>query len=198
VPRLVATMEDYWRRAVEPYWPRILALLSSDLRHRATRLTEGGPAALFGDLHPAISFEREALEIEIVWQGVIELDGRGLLLVPTAFSTQRPSVITLDPWQPTLIYPARGVALLWESQPDAAPELAGLMGETRARILAALAAPQSTTELAAQLGLTPGGVSQHLAVLVKAGVAARQRDRRVVLYARTALGDQLAGAASAV
>jgi DNA-binding transcriptional ArsR family regulator len=192
LPRLANTMAEYWRRAVEPYWPRILALLSADLRYRATRLTEEGPAGLFDDLHPTMTFEGEWLHIDQPWQGTVELGGQGLLLVPTVFSWQRPSVIAIEPWQPTVIYPARGVALLWESEHEAAPELAGLMGATRARILAALDAPQSTTELAARLGLTPGGVSQHLSVLVKAGLAARERERRVVLYARTPLGDQLA------
>ena len=191
VERLADTMAAYWERALAPHWPRILALLSADLRHRATRLTEEGPAALFTDLHPAISFEGEWVHIEQPWQGTVELGGQGLLLMPTTFSWQRPSVISGEPWQPTLIYPARGVALLWESSRDAAPELAGLMGATRARILGALDAPQSTTELAAQLGLTPGGVSQHLSVLAAAGLAARRRERRVVLYARTALGDSL-------
>jgi DNA-binding transcriptional ArsR family regulator len=188
--RLVATMAEYWRRAVEPHWPRILALLSADLRHRAIQLAEQGPAGLFEDLHPAISFEGEWLHVEHAWEGTVELRGQGLLLVPAAFSWQRPSVISIEPWQPTVIYPARGVALLWESSEDA-PELTGLIGTTRARILNALAAPQSTTELAAQLALTPGAVSQHLSVLVKAGLAARRRERRVVLYARTELGDRL-------
>ncbi|HEX6714809.1 MAG TPA: DUF5937 family protein [Thermoleophilaceae bacterium] len=194
VPRLVKAMAEYWRRAVEPHWPRILALLSADLRYRATQLAEQGPAALFDHLHPTITFEGEWLRIDQPWQGTVELGGQGLLLVPTVFSWERPSVISVEPWQPTVIYPARGVALLWESV-DAAPELAGLIGGTRAQILAALDAPQSTTELAAQLGLTPGGVSQHLAVLAKAGLVARRRERRVVLYARTPLGDALAGAA---
>src|SRR5881397_1541387 len=45
--------------------------------------------------------------IAMAWRGEVELGGRGLLLVPTAFSWQRPSLITLDPWQPSLIYPAR-------------------------------------------------------------------------------------------
>jgi DNA-binding transcriptional ArsR family regulator len=49
--------------------------------------------------------------------------------------------------------------------------------------------------LAVQLGLTPGGASQHLSVLAKAGLVARQRERRVVLYGRTAVGDALTGAA---
>jgi DNA-binding transcriptional ArsR family regulator len=102
-------------------------------------------------------------------------------------------VISVEPWQPTVIYPARGVALLWEAA-DERPELAALIGAGKARILSALDAPRSTTELAAQLGLTPGGVSQHLSVLAGAGVVARTRERRVVLYARTALGDALAGA----
>ena len=193
VPRLVQTMAAYWSRAVEPHWPRILALLSADLRHRAMRLTEGGPEALFDDLHPAVSLDGEWLEIEMQWKRDVELDGRGLLLVPSVFSWQRPSVITLDPWQPTLIYPARGVALLWEEERAAAPELGALIGTTRARILTALDAPQSTSELAAHLGLTAGGVSQHLSVLAKAGLATSRRERRVVLYARTARGDALVG-----
>jgi DNA-binding transcriptional ArsR family regulator len=195
VGRLADTMAEYWERAVAPHWPRILALLSADLRYRATCLTEGGPADLFDGLHATISFAGEWLHIDQAWQGTVELRGEGLLLVPTVFSWERPSVISVEPWQPTLIYPARGVALLWQSG-DAAPELGGLIGATRARILTALDAPRSTTELAAQLGLTPGGVSQHLSVLANAGVVARTRERRVVLYARTALGDQLASSST--
>jgi DNA-binding transcriptional ArsR family regulator len=196
VPRLVATMAEYWRRSVEPYWPRILALMSADLRHRATRLTEGGPEALFADLHPTIHFAGNWMQIDMPWQGTVELEGGGLLLVPSVFSWQRPSVVTLDPWQRTLIYPARGVALLWDEQPAAPPELAPLIGTTRAQLLAMLDAPHSTTELAGQLGVTPGGISQHLKVLANAGLVARRRERRVVLYARTALGDQLASAST--
>jgi len=196
VARMVDAMAEYWTRAVEPYWPRILALLSADLRYRATRLTEGGPADLFDDLHPTITFGGEWLQIDQPWQGTVELAGQGLLLVPTVFSWERPSIIAVQPWQPTVIYPARGVALLWDPEPDAAPELAGLMGETRACILTALDAPKSTTELAQHLGLTAGGVSQHLKVLVNAGLVARERERRVVLYARTTVGDQLASAST--
>jgi DNA-binding transcriptional ArsR family regulator len=191
LPRLVDAMETYWERAVEPSWPRLLALLSADLRHRATRLTEGGPEQLFDDLHSTVSYEGEWLHVKQPWRGTVELEGRGLLLVPSAFSSQRPSIIAIQPWQPTLIYPARGVALLWESPREAAPELAGLVGATRAQVLVSLDAPQSTTELATRLGLTPGGVSQHLSVLARAALVAREREGRVVLYARTSLGDAL-------
>jgi DNA-binding transcriptional ArsR family regulator len=193
LPKLVRTMAEYWRRAVEPHWPRILALLSADLRHRATRLTAGGPAALFDELHPLVTFEADWLHLEQKWQGTVELAGQGLLLLPSAFAWRQPYVISVEPWQPTVIYPARGVALLWDKDDGGRPELAALIGATRARILAALDAPRSTTELAAQLGVTAGGVSQHLSILAKAGVVARERDGRVVLYARTQRGDALVG-----
>jgi DNA-binding transcriptional ArsR family regulator len=191
VARLADTLADYWRRAVEPFWPRILTLLSADLRHRAMRLTEGGPAALFADLHPTVAFDGDWLHVDQAWQGVVELGGRGLLLVPTAFSWQRPSVIAIRPWQPTLIYPARGVGLLWEPEAESPPELAALMGETRARLLGTLNAPRTTTELARLLEITPGGVSQHLSALAAARLVSRRREGRAVLYARTTLGDAL-------
>jgi len=191
LPKLVATLRDYWQRAVEPHWPRVLALLSADLRHRAKALTEGGANALFDDLAPTIAFDGGWLDITQEWQGVVELDGRGLLLVPSAFSCTRPSLIALKPGQPTVIYPARGIALLWDSMREAEPELAGLLGSTRARLLGALDAPRSTTELAAQLGVTPGGVSQHLTALARGRLVAKQREGRVVLYGRTRLGDAL-------
>ena len=193
VGKLVDVMAAYWERAVAPYWPRVLALLSADLRYRATRLTEGGSEALFTDLHRRVTFDSDWLEVEQQWQGTVELDGRGLLLMPSAFiGLERVwTIIDVEPWQPSVIYPARGLALLWESGREAAPELAGLMGATRARMLAALDAPASTSELAALLGVTPGGVSQHLSVLADARLVARMREGRVVLYARTPLGDEL-------
>ena len=191
LPKLARTLATYWTRAVEPFWPRILALLSADLRYRASRLTEGGPAALFADLNTRVRFEREWVHVDHAWAGTVELAGLGLLLLPSAFSWQHVFTIALEPWQPSLIYPARGVALLWAPERGAAPELAGLMGATRARVLSAVDAPASTTELAERLGVTPGGVSQHLSALAGAGLVARTREGRVVLYARTPLGDRL-------
>lgn len=189
--RLARTLDEFWRRALEPHWPRLLALLAADLRYRATRLTEGGPEALFADLDPRVALEGAELQVGTVWQGKVDLRGQGLLLVPAAFHWRRPAVISAAPWQPTLIYAARGVGMLWEPAPEVTPELGGLIGESRARLLAALDAPRTTTELAQLLGLTPGGVSQHLSALSAAAVVQRRRQGRIVLYARTALGDSL-------
>lgn len=95
------------------------------------------------------------------------------------------------PWQPTLLYPPRGVATLWEASSADPGALGVLLGELRARVLAELDPPASTTELARRLDTSPAGVSAHLSVLRRAGLAAPQRSGRSVLYARTAAGEAL-------
>src|SRR4051812_49386630 len=62
--RLADSLEGYWRLAVEPHWPRIRALLESDLAHRARRLTVGGHEALFEDLHPGLRWREQCLYVD--------------------------------------------------------------------------------------------------------------------------------------
>ena len=135
------------------------------------------------------------LEIEMVYEASIPLEGRGLVIMPSVFESTRPVSISNAPWQPTLIYPSRGVALLWEPGTDAGPaELAALVGGTRADILVSLASARTTTELAELLGLHAGGISHHLSVLAGAGLVSRERSGRAVLYMRTPLAERLLGA----
>jgi DNA-binding transcriptional ArsR family regulator len=196
VKSLVRELERYWHIAIEPNWQRIRALLEADIAHRAKQLTEGGPAALFDDLHPAIRWHDPTLEVDVPFKGhVSNLRGRGLLLVPSAFAWPGPAVITEEHWQPTLIYPARAVATLWDTGGESTPAaLANVIGRTRAALLAELEAPRSTTDVARLLNLTPGGASQHLTALRAAGLAAARREGRSVLYVRTPLADQLVAA----
>ncbi|WP_442906782.1 ArsR/SmtB family transcription factor [Kitasatospora sp. NBC_01246] len=69
--------------------------------------------------------------------------------------------------------------------------LARVIGRTRARLLAELDAPASTTELAARTGLSAANVSHHLTALRGAGLAARHRAGRTVLYLRTEAAELL-------
>ena len=197
VDRLCDALDEFWARTLEPHWTRVRSLLGEDIRYRARRLTEGGPARLFSDLDPRVRWEGDRLEVDQAFCDDVELRGRGLLLVPSAFQVTRPASITSPPWQPTMIYPCRGVALLWEEVPAEGPEaLVKLVGGTRARLLAALDAPRSTTELAGSLGISAGGVSQHLTVLRDSGLVCGEREGRSVLYLRTSMADRLVAAGS--
>jgi DNA-binding transcriptional ArsR family regulator len=194
VEGLADLLERFWRRALEPDWGRIQSLLEADLLYRSRRLTEGGVELLFSDLHSHVAWNEDRLEIEMNCAVHVALEGRGLLLVPTAFSCHKPSAMTAEPWQPTVVYPARGVALLWESAEPAPEALAKVLGRSRAMLLADLDAPRTTTDLASRLEMTPGGVSQHLTALRDSGLVSAQRNGRQVLYCRSPLADDLVAA----
>jgi DNA-binding transcriptional ArsR family regulator len=191
VERLADSLAAYWQAALEPHWPRVRALLEADLMYRSRRLTEGGPTALFADLHPAIHWRHDGLEIEMAYSTTLLLEGRGLVLVPTVFPA-RPFTVATSYWQPTVMYPARGVGLLWETGGEPPAEaLAAVLGRGRAAVLRALDAPRSTGEVARRLEITPGGASQHLSSLKAAGLVSSNRHGRSVLYARSPLADEL-------
>jgi DNA-binding transcriptional ArsR family regulator len=188
---LTDALERFWHEALADHWPRIRALLEADIAHRAQRLTTGGPVDLFADLHPDVTWIGGHLEVAVPWAGEVDLRGRSLVLVPSALHWWRPACIVDAPWQPTLVYPARGLALLWQASRRVDGALGAVVGRTRATLLAALDAPRSTTELASALGLSAGGVSAHLTALRNAGLVSSTRHGHSVLYARTPIADQL-------
>jgi hypothetical protein len=187
---LGALVRAYWERALAPHWERIRALLEGDVLYRARRLADAGTQRLFADIHPELRFADDTLFIDMPFDGHLDLDGQGMVFVPSAFTWPRPSASLEE--GPFVVYPARGIAGLWDPARAAPPAaLAALLGARRASVLAALHAPRSTTELARALELTPGSVSQHLSVLRDAGLANAHRVGRVVLYVRSPTGDAL-------
>ncbi|MFE7773413.1 ArsR/SmtB family transcription factor [Streptomyces sp. NPDC057445] len=192
--RLADAIAAYWEVAVAPYWPRILALFEGDILHRAKQFAEGGARRLLDGLDPQLTWDSGALQMEhLCTRGLRRLDGRGLLLVPSAFTWPRIfSNLHCGDRQPTLRYPPRGIGTLWEqrSQPVSGA-LSRVLGGTRALLLAELATPASTTDLARRTGRSPGGVSQHLTALREAGLVHAHRTGRVVLYTRTSVGEAL-------
>jgi DNA-binding transcriptional ArsR family regulator len=195
-----------WQALLEPEWHTLRAILERDVVYRAGQLTSRGWAAALGDLHPELGWEQGRIVLSRMPGDDAALGGRGLLFVPSVFVWPKLALGLDPPWPPALIYPARGVAALWERPGRARPgrsrrdgprpgtALDRLLGPSRAAILIALEEPASTTQLVATLGQSLGGIGDHLAVLREAGLISRARSGRSVLYRRTSVGDALVAA----
>ncbi|HCT81524.1 MAG TPA: transcriptional regulator [Micromonosporaceae bacterium] len=191
VERIAQTLQIYWDLTFADSWPRVQMLLEADVLWRSKRLAVGGAHALFEDLHETVTWNGDCLAATDPWNYSGSLSGEGILLVPSAMAwpTVRKMV---EPYQPVIAYPARGIATLWETgDPPSSEALTNLLGRTRARLLTALAEPNSTTALAKRFAITPGAISQHLSVLRSCGLISRTRVGGSVLYRRTTRGDAL-------
>ncbi|MFD3553209.1 DUF5937 family protein [Streptomyces goshikiensis] len=188
VRELADLYERAWAALIAPHWPRLRAVLEADVLFHSRRLTAGGLEALFDGLHPDLGWSDGTLTVRRPTHHDRDLGGQGLLLMPSAFVW--PEVVGGydPPWQPTLVYPARGIGALWTAPAGPAPRaLARLLGRARADVLCALTEPASTTALAHRLGLAPSTVSAHLKALHGAGLLSSARHGHRVHYERTPL-----------
>ena len=187
-----------WQALLEPEWQTLRAILERDVVYRAGQLTSRGWAAALGDLHPDLAWDQGRIVLtRMCGYQDAALGGRGLLFVPSVFIWPKLALGLDPPWPPSLIYPARGVAALWERPGTASASgaaLERLLGPSRAAILIVLEESASTTQLVATLGQSLGGIGDHLAVLREAGLISRARSGRSVLYRRTPVGDALVAA----
>ncbi|MFI9113203.1 ArsR/SmtB family transcription factor [Streptomyces venezuelae] len=186
-------IETYWELALAPYWARIQHVLEADVFHRARQVAEHGSARVLSDLHETVRWDDGTLLL-VRRHCSLSRDeaGSGLLLVPSVFAWPRVLTRSVAPDPPQLAYPARGFGTVWEPRTAGATEaVAAVLGRSRTLLLTELDTPASTTQLAAHCGLSPAGVSQHLIALRNAGLVTAHRSGRSVLYARTAVADQL-------
>jgi DNA-binding MarR family transcriptional regulator len=192
---LADLLEQCWQLLIAPHWPRLRDLLQADMLYRTQMLGDYGLERVLGELHPQAHWTGRTLVIDAPTTERRQLDGAGLLLMPSVFAWPGLAAITDPPARPTLIYAARGIAELWQPAHSVQFEALGrLLGQTRAALLASLAEPASTHTLARRHELAPSTVSEHLAVLHQARLITRRRHRHSVLYQQTPLGAELAGA----
>lgn len=190
---MVDQMRAFWQAVLAPRWTTICALLEAEVASRARSLVTLGSRAAFADLHPTVTWDTGVLSVYPTQKQAadVELAGRGLLLIPSAFTWPDVWPRTDPPWDPALVYPPSGIGDLWRSADPDDDALATLIGRRRARVLRELDRPAATLQLARRLGVGPGAVSDHLSVLRRAGLVTRRREGRLVIYARTAQGDTL-------
>src|SRR5215472_10085838 len=190
---LADLLEQCWQLLIEPHWPRLRDLLQADVLYRTQRLGDYGLESLLEDLDPRAHWTGRSLVVDAPMAGRRRLDGAGLLLMPSVFMWPDLIAVIDPPARPALVYPARGIAELWQPAPTRHSDaLARLLGRTRAALLESLAEPTSTHTLARRHGLAPSTASEHLAALHDAGLVTRRRHRHAVLYQQTPLGTELA------
>jgi Family of unknown function (DUF5937) len=188
---LADQLQAAWDRLVAPFWPRIRALLDADVGYRSQQLADHGLGQLLETIDPRITWGEGTVVVDDGIDAVVDLAGRGLVLMPSAYVWPLVSAVTDEPWQPTVVYPARGIAGLWQRPAPPPDSLVRLLGRTRALLLASLDQPASTTTLAGLHGLSPGGTSRHLIAMRDAGLLTGIRHRHEIRYARTRLGTEL-------
>jgi DNA-binding transcriptional ArsR family regulator len=176
--RLAAELEQFWLAALAPHWSQMRDQMEDDIDRRSRAIARDGFAAMIGELSPTINWRDGGLDLEFDLPHAGGATADSVIFLPTTFGP--------TPWYaidahdapchrtPLIVYPAIPAT-------PAAP-LDDLIGSTRARLLAHLATPRSTTELAELLYLSPSTVSYHLQVLHRAGLIDRIRASRRVLY----------------
>jgi len=86
--------------------------------HRTQILGDYGLERVLSELDPRARWTGDALVIDAPAAGRHQLAGAGLLLLPSVFVWPGLAAVTDPPARPTLIYPARGIAELWQPAPN--------------------------------------------------------------------------------
>ncbi len=193
---LVDELRLYWQLTLKPYWSRMIATLEGDVLHKARRLALEGPAPMFPDLHPSISFQDNQLRIKPICnhrsdQADLILNGAGLQLVPLVFRGCGRAYQVTPAWRPMLAYGIRGGGLWYQPESYHNQSLELALGSGRARVLQLLVTPSSTREVAHKAQITASAASQHLMRLTKAGLVEPHRSGKWVYYRLTERGENL-------
>ncbi|MFJ5946511.1 ArsR/SmtB family transcription factor [Streptomyces noursei] len=200
LPERAAVLLDWvWRRTVLPDWPHRRRVLEADVLARTARLGSGGWVAALDGMRPGLRWlGANRLQISAHDHPARQLGGARLLFVPV---TPQQSWLSWDtdgrtPPRSAVVYPCSG-ALAEPDRPPVPGALTALLGGGRAAVLVLLGAPKSTTQLVALTGQGLGSVGRHLQVLRDAGLIARRRAGRSVLYRRTDAGEAVVRAVTA-
>ncbi|MFD1662804.1 ArsR/SmtB family transcription factor [Streptomyces caeni] len=116
-----------------------------------------------------------------------------MTLIPAYFCVRAPLVLVDETLPPVLVYPLSPAPGRLERSRNGGPAscAAQLIGASRARLLALLDGPMTTTGIAAALDLAPSTAGRHLSVLREAGLPVSRREGTHVLHHRTRLGEAL-------
>ncbi|MFF0741718.1 ArsR/SmtB family transcription factor [Streptomyces sp. NPDC004111] len=201
-------VDEFAAVAVLPYWEYISGRLLRDTDAYRQIVSSSGVENLLRTLHPRVHWSAPVLEVEDDDDTTIDLQGRGLLIVPSLFlaaplaTAPHSRPVDHSP-TPSLLFPIRPDSRVQHllgaprheraSDTDRGEALASLVGRTRAALLEALLSGTTSTnsEIADRIGVSNAAVSQHTSVLRAAGLIATLRTRNHALHTVTPLGRSL-------
>jgi DNA-binding HxlR family transcriptional regulator len=201
--RLLHELREYWQRTLAHHWQRMMSVLENDMLHHSRVLTLHGMEALFPEIDSILEYQsgtvifnhdRKYCEMAKKHGHVdreFQLNSNSLHLVPVIFGANAVYHQLHEPWQPMILYTARGAALWNYETPEPSEALEMTLGGGKARLILALESPLSSGEIARKLSLTAGAVSQQLTKLHQAGLVESHRSGKHVFYRLSERGRKL-------
>ncbi|MBE8523333.1 winged helix-turn-helix transcriptional regulator [Amycolatopsis sp. H6(2020)] len=186
VTKLAFVLREFHNAAIAPHRDVVGRPVTIDYAHRLGAFTSGGLEGLFDSMRPLLRWQPPVLEVEYSVDRELNLDGRGLRLVPSYFCHRVPVSFADSGLPPTLVYPV-DQEFRWRTT-RSTRSLDALLGTTRSAVLHAIAHGATTSQLARRLDTSVSSVSRHAAVLRGAGLVASQRQNQAVFHSVTPLG----------
>jgi DNA-binding transcriptional ArsR family regulator len=189
--RLTDLMRAYYSATVEPVQATLDAAVEHDRQVRLRAFANGGLDGVLASLRPMASWSYGELRVPAHRDQVINLDGRGLVLLPTFFCLHHPMTLFDESLPPVLVNPiARAVEAL-PAPRGPRPGLTKLIGATRTAVLDAASTVSTTSEIARRVGISLPSASEHTTVLRAAGLVTSYRDGQRMRHVLTKLGHDL-------
>ena len=174
---------------VRDSWARVWSSFRAELSWRSRLITEQGLQAALSALHPSVTWRGSVLQIATAAELDFYPGGAGITLLPSALWTGRPQIASHPDGSIVIVYPPMTpLPLIHDAAGDPVGEL---LGRTRAAVLRLTSSERSTTELAAELGVSAANVSGHTKTLREAGLIVTTRAGKAVAHSLTPLGSQL-------
>jgi DNA-binding transcriptional ArsR family regulator len=170
-------------------WPRVWNGFRGELAWRGRLIAEHGVQAALSTMHPSVTWSGTTLQIVTATEYASRPGGAGLTLLPSVLWTGRPMISPHPDGSTAIVYPAlTPLPLIDDVDGDPVGEL---LGRTRAAVLRLTCRERTTTELAAELGVSAAAVSGHTRTLREAGLIVTIRAGKAVLHTLTPLGARL-------
>lgn len=205
-------LAEAWATIMAPRWPRLRAVLETDVLHRTSRAAAAGMTRAVLEVVEAGDWDGTGAELASRARADVGDHDGALVLAPLALARDAgDGTVVIGPGRGEVMvgYPARGRGALGQPAARARPAtatgddsdlvvgpeaaLSTLLPGTRGDVLHTVANPTAGHVVAARLGVSPATVSYHLDRLRRAGLVQSHRRGKEVLYVQTETARRLAG-----